>query len=110
MLPSNAVAVMVLEAPEHGDPEQASTSSLLALGYAAGALGADRRDRGSRRPAWRSGATFGDFATVVMRTATTVGVTKSSRLLSEARLHRASGCVVDQAIVIEVSGRRPERR
>jgi len=39
-LPSNAIAVVVLEPPSRG-PKHASASSLLALGYAAGAIGID---------------------------------------------------------------------
>jgi|GEM_PF-3104754 len=40
-LPSDAVAVVVLEPHDEGDPARPSIASLLALGYAAGAFGAE---------------------------------------------------------------------
>jgi hypothetical protein len=63
-LPADAIAVVVLEPPDD-DPERASTSSLLALGYAAGALGAEDVIA-VLAPGMAPGPELGDFATVVM--------------------------------------------
>jgi len=63
-LPTNAIAVIVLEAPDE-DPTRPSASSLLALGYAAGALGA--KDVIAVSPSSMTlGRELADFATVVM--------------------------------------------
>jgi hypothetical protein len=63
-LPSNAIAVVVLEPPARG-PRHASASSLLALGYAAGALGTDDVIA-VLAPGVTHGRDLRDFTTVVM--------------------------------------------
>jgi hypothetical protein len=63
-LPSNAIAVIVLEPPEEG-PKQPTPTALLALGYAAGALGLDDVIA-VLTPGVTVGRDLRDFATVVM--------------------------------------------
>ena len=76
-------------------------SSLLALGYAAGALGADDVIAVSA-PGMAPERELGDFATVMMDSGDGWRHEVES-LLSEAECTRLSSCVVDQAIVIDVS-------
>ncbi|HEY2812798.1 MAG TPA: hypothetical protein VGJ03_04985 [Acidimicrobiales bacterium] len=63
-LPADAIAVVVLEPPDEGGV-RASSSSLIALGYAAGALGSDDVIA-ICAPDMARGPELGDFATVTM--------------------------------------------
>ena len=63
-LPANAIAVVVLEPPEK-EPKRPSAPSLIALGYAAGALGADDVIA-VLAPGVNRGREVRDFTTVAM--------------------------------------------
>jgi hypothetical protein len=64
-LPSNAIAVVVVEPPDK-EPKRASASSLLALGYAAGALGVEDVIA-VLTPGMVAGRELRDFTTIVMQ-------------------------------------------
>jgi hypothetical protein len=86
-LPAHAIAVVVLE-PPNDDTTRPSTSSLLALGYAAGALGA-QHVIAVCAPRVEYAPELSDFTTVVMDNADTWRQ-QLEGLLSQAELRTAS--------------------